>query len=225
MVHAERRIIRLLGICCALLYILSSSLLAQDSLKIAQVSPFLQNDTLYCEFGVNNLFSGEIREALLSGLPILLELKPQLYNRQRQRLKESTIKLRVTYDIWEDHYLQESNDVLQIFTSLEQLIHWWQSVDSYPFFSAGQLNENDQFWIVLDLRVIVLTRRQNEKLRNWIINSAENEDDVSVFRKDSGFRLNLNRVIAFFIGDDSEVESFVARAASAPFTPGAIIER
>ncbi len=202
-----------------------SAAFAQDSLQIKQLRPSLQNDTLRCSFQVNNLFSGEIREALLSGLPILLELKPQLYNRERQRIRTATFKLRVTYDIWEDRYLQESNQLPVAFTSLEMLTTWWNDVQPYPIFSVDGMDTEEQLWIVMDLRVIVLTRSQNEKLKNWIISSAESEEDVSVFRKDSGFRLNLNRIIALFIGDDDEVEGFIARAASTPFTLSAISER
>ncbi len=205
---------RYLTILCVALLIGISRLAAQQDLTIQDIQPFRDGDTLKCSFASPNLFDGRVGKALLSGLPVLVELHTQVLQSGSSPRKMQ--RYRISYDIWEDVFRMESKGVNKSFSSFEDLKNWWNPRPEIHVTETQALRE-DNITLKLRMRVVLLSRSQGEKLREWILNPAEVEDNSPSYRRDTGFTLNLNRLVSFFFNKDDISETFEVTSTSSKF--------
>lgn len=189
----------------------------QEPLQIPEVAPRLENDTLHCRFACPNLFTGNIRQTLLSGLPVLIELGTGLKTENGARLVQRLDKYRLTYDIWEDQFLQESATTMDHFTTLDALSRWWNPRENLPVAPLKALPAGTRLVLTVDLRVILLTRTQGQQLKDWIINTNETEEELPTASRDTGFKLDLMRLFSLLFSRSDVIEQFEARQSSEKF--------
>ncbi len=205
---------RYLTIICVTLLIGMSPLAAQQDLTIQDIQPFRDGDTLKCSFASPDLFDGRVGKALLSGLPVLVELHSQILQSGSSPRKME--RYRLSYDIWEDVFRMESKGFNTSFKSFEELQNWWNPRPEVHISELGTLGDED-ISLKLRMRVVLLSRSQGEKLREWILNPAEVEDNSPSYRRDTGFTLNLNRLVSFFFNKDDISETFEVTSQSGQF--------
>lgn len=191
-----------------------SRLAAQQDLTIQDIQPFRDGDTLKCSFASPDLFDGRVGKALLSGLPVLVELHSQILQTGSSPRKME--RYRLSYDIWEDVFRMESKGFNKSFSSFEDLKNWWNPRPEVHIAETENLREGD-LSLKLRMRVVLLSRSQGEKLREWILNPAEVEDNSPSYRRDTGFTLNLNRLVSFFFNKDDISETFEVTSKSSEF--------
>ena len=167
-----------------------------------------------CSFASPHLFDGRVGKALLSGLPVLVELHTQVLQSGSSPRKMQ--RYRISYDIWEDVFRMESKGVNKSFSSFEDLKNWWNPRPEIHVTETQALRE-DNITLKLRMRVVLLSRSQGEKLREWILNPAEVEDNSPSYRRDTGFTLNLNRLVSFFFNKDDISETFEVTSTSSKF--------
>ena len=206
-----------------IILILSIRVFGQDPqppLEIRDIQPAIQGDSLVCSFASPALFSGKIKQTLFSGLPVLIELRSTLVSDSGPGGISPLMKYRLTYDIWEDQFLASATTVFASFTDLE---NWWNPRENLSLLPVPQVESGNTFKIDVYLRIILLTRTQGEKLKDWILNPQETEENFPAFDRDTGFKLNLNQVVSFFFSKSDVIESFEARESSARFTLDEIV--
>jgi len=205
---------RYLTIFCVILFIGISRLAAQQDLTLQDIQPFRDGDTLKCSFASPDLFDGRVGKALLSGLPVLVELHSQVLQSGTSPRKME--RYRLSYDIWEDVFRMESKRLNKSFNSFEDLQKWWNPRPDIHIVETEELREGN-ISLKLRMRVVLLSRSQGEKLREWILNPAEVEDNSPSYRRDTGFTLNLNRLVSFFFNKDDISETFEVTLQSSEF--------
>ncbi len=186
--------------------------------EIRNIHAEIRDDSVVCSFAAPQLFSGKIKQTLLSGLPVLIERRAQLVKEAGDNSVFPVEKYRLTYDIWEDQYRVEGASKTTVFSSLTALEDWWNPRKNVPLTPVSQLNNGDVYKIDIFLRIILLTRSQGEKLKNWILNPQETEENFPSLERDAGFKLNLNQLVSFFFSKSDVIESFEARRVSDSFT-------
>lgn len=201
---------------------LAGGLGAQDSLAVRDLRLFVQNDSLKCGFACPDLFSGSIEQTLLSGLPVLIEWQSRLSSQENPTVSLSSHKYRLTYDIWEERFTLENSGRRQFFASLKALQSWWNPREGLALVPLAALKNTPVLRLELSLSVILLTRAQGEKMKNWIFNTSETEENIPSMERDTGFRLNLNQVVSLFLGKPESGRRFEGRGASGEFTVKAL---
>lgn len=188
----------------------------QDSPEIRDIRPFLRGDSLLCSFSAPDLFEGTIKQTLLSGLPVLLELQFRINGGRVLNASPPPLKYRVSYDIWEDRFLMESPGNQYLFPDIESLRRRWNPAEAglAPLENPGI---DEELIIECRLQIILLTRSQSQKMKDWVLNSAETEEDIPSMDRDTGFKLNLNQVVSLFLDKSDINESFEARGESEVF--------
>ncbi len=189
----------------------------QEPLQIPEVAPRLENDTLYCRFSCPNLFTGNIRQTLLSGLPVLIELRTGLNTTSGTRLVHRREKYRLRYDIWEDQFLQESATTVERFRPLEALSRWWNPRENLPVAPLKALPAGTRLVLTVELRVILLTQTQGQQLKDWIISANETEEELPSASRDTGFKLDLMRLFSLLFRRSDVIEQFDVRQTSEKF--------
>lgn len=201
----------------ALLLLFASQMFAQNSPEVRDVRPFIRGDSLLCSFACPGLFSGSIKQTLLSGLPVLVELQPRL---EGDNLAEGSVpsgKYQLSYDIWEDQFTMQSAGGKHTFSSLDALQAWWNPLAELALLSLNKLKNASEFRLEINLRVILLTRSQSKKMKNWVLNAAETEENIPSMNRDTGFTLNLNQVVSLFLNKSDIGESFEVQGKSELF--------
>lgn len=190
--------------------------LSQEKHRIENLRPFLSGDTLKCEFANKALFSGKIGQTLLSGLPVLIELRLRVITDAGKQIPAGFLKYRISYDIWEDRYLMEMPGRHQQFNSMENLSAWWNPLKMIPLVPLQKISREKTVKVGIAMRVILVSRSQSKKLKDWVLNPYETEEDLPSLDRDAGFKLNLNHLLSMFFGKDDAVDSFETRQVSAP---------
>jgi hypothetical protein len=207
----------------ALLLLFAGRMFAQNSPEIRDVRPFIRADSLMCSFASPDLFSGSIRQTLLSGLPVLIELLPRLQGDNSVKGGLPNGKYQLSYDIWEDQFIIQSAGGKYTFSSLDALQKWWNPFAELALLPLNKLKKAAEFRLEINLRVILLTPSQSRKMKNWVLNAAETEENIPSMNRDTGFKLNLsfklnlNQVVSLFLNKSDTGESFEVRGESAPF--------
>jgi len=189
-------------------------LFAQQDLTMENIQPFRDGDTLKCSFASPDLFEGRVGKALLSGLPVLVELHSEVLQKETKPARVESYRL--SYDIWEDEFLLESRKTSRTFSSLSELRNWWNPRPDLELTRVENLDKG-QLAIKLRMRVVLLSRSQSERLREWILNPSEVEDNAPSYKRDTGFTLNLNRLVSFFLNKDDISETFEVTSQSEQF--------
>ncbi len=170
-----------------------------------------------CQFSVPHLISGSIEQTLLSGLPVLIELQPILISNNRRQLTASKIKYRLSYDIWEDLYAVASARKTSQYPSLSSINDLWNPYPNLTLYSLEKLQERGSLEILLKLRIILLTRTQSQKIKDWIFNSEETEENMPAMDRDAGFKLNLNRLVSLFLNKEDIAENYTIQRKTTKF--------
>lgn len=194
-----------------------SAVCGQDSLQISQTQLEIRSDTLRGSWAVSGLVSGDIRQTLLSGLPILIEVNPQLLRDPQAAVSPRPLRYRCYYDIWEDLYVIESADQVYQLNTMDEFIDWWQKPPAFSFFAISDIRQEIRLRLRLQVNVTLLTRKQDRQLRSWVLNSSQNEEQLPSSERDTGFTLNLNAVLSIFIDKDAPLQTFQREATSSDF--------
>lgn len=205
----------------ALLAVLSVPLGAQAPLSIDAVQPLARGDSLTAQLSVSGLIVGELEETLLSGLPILIDLRLTLLDDDAV-LEEARYRYRLRYDIWEDgYYIDRAEGGIRL-DSLAALRERWRVHGPLPVAALAALNGRSSLAIAARLEAVLVTRGQKDRLRDWIFDDHDVDEDRPGRDRSTGFALNLNRVVSLFFGSDGAPRRFVAEGRSAPFDPAVL---
>jgi hypothetical protein len=75
----------------------------------------------------------------------------------------------------------------------------------------------EEYRIDVESHLTLLTRKQSRRLSDWIQTGEQTEEDLPSDERDTGFRLNLNNLVQFFMGEKDKPEEFFLEASSEKF--------
>lgn len=212
--HRYRNIFWLIAFC--LLFFGKMS--AQQFPQIDKIQLFAENDSLRCRYAISDLFAGNTRQTLLSGLPVLVQLRWQLLDENDRTITQIIQKFQLKYDIWEDQFFEESPNGKSQFASIGALENAWLSPEPQLILAGNLPDADSKLRISLDVNVILLSRTQGQQLKNWIFNANETEESLPGANRDTGFTLDLNRLFSLFFSRSDVIEQVSARKMSPDFT-------
>ncbi len=202
-----------------ILILANTVLLAQEALRIREVLPYVEGDSLKCSYRVSELIQGAVRQTLLSGLPVLIEEQCRLMDDKQHNTTTVINKFRITYDIWEDLIHLEGVSFSKTFTSLDSLNKWWAPRRNIFLIATGYPGNASRAYLFIRLRIILLSRTQSQRLKDWILNTQETEENLPTQDRDTGFTLNLNRLLSLFFRKDDISKEITIHGQSEWFYP------
>lgn len=200
------------------IYILNlSPTLAQNDPSIS-VHPFLKNDSLKLEVSYRNLFVGNIKKTLLAGLPILIELNLKLIDTGDKVIQSKKMSGKISYDVWEELFniqgLPSAENSLQ---RLDEVKNYFSEDLKTGLLPKEYLMSAEEYHISIESRLTLLTGKQSRQLKDWIETGEQTEEDLPSNERDTGFRLNLNNLVQFFMGEKNKPEELLLKASSEKF--------
>jgi len=207
----------LLAILTSTYLLTQPAIFAQDDPALS-IHPFLKNDTLQLELSYRNLFSGNIKKTLLAGLPILIDINMKLVDTGKKTIRSKKVSGRISYDVWEELFnikgLSSSENSLQ---TLDEVVKYFSEQLRIGLLPREYLMSGEEYHIEAESHLTLLTRKQSRELADWIQTGEQTEEDLPSNERDTGFRLNLNNLVQFFMGSNNKPEEFYIEVSSTKF--------
>lgn len=184
----------------------------RDLMYISGVTPFVQNDTLRVSFRISNMFSQKVRGTIQSGLPSVVEYQIDLYEHKRRLLRLHQIQ-RILYDVWEERYTLESADADtgRVFATFQTLARHCSQIENLVLLSRLRLRPQTRYRLTISASVSPISAHQNRKLSGWLQSANQTEDDITSPESSSGFKLNLSKLVSFFMRSSNRRGNYSAQ--------------
>lgn len=201
------------------LFFLQTTFLVGQNYRINNVLPYLKNDFIKIDLSVQNLFEGEIRKTLLTGIPIMIEFQFQLKDEDQTLVTSYSRNCKIAYDVWEEYFqllcLEENEKKFQ---KINEVVMWFSQIEGINLASVEMLSLDKKYNVQVRALVTLMSGKQSEQIKWWIQNSEQTEEDKTSQERSTGFRLNLNKLVQLFFTRDEKLKQYVISGNSGVFS-------
>jgi len=195
--------------------IFTISAFAQNN-NLKSVQPLIRSNNLAVSCKFNNLISDALKETLASGMSTELNFHLQVKQTGSSVLWSGSKSVKIQYNVWEKNYSisrRMGRKTFSDYNSFQNFLH-----DSLIFNISGisRFPGSSKLQIILSFLPEKMTAGQKQKLDYWIENESETRERSPAGESESGFSINLSRLITMFF--DKSKNSKMQRIRSAPFT-------
>jgi len=187
------------------------------NIGVKNIVPRLQNDTLIVSAEFVNIFSRRIIGTIQSGLPSIIQIEIKLLDSRGRQMARKFISTSVEYDIWGEKYYIVRNGKRKSFADFAAVEEVCTRLrDEKLFFRTDPRDENN-YRVEIRVGIIPISSRQAEKVTDWIMDPNQTEETVASDNRTTGFELNINRLISFFVGKKKGSKYVSKWTSSRPF--------
>lgn len=198
---------------------LSSPPQDDGNIRVDGIEPKWSNDTLKVSAVFKNLFSRKIIGTIQSGLPSIIQIEIKLTDLDKKNIAHAFISRTIKYDIWEEQYYVEWGDTTLTFANLDKVMETCGQLQNAALAQTGVLNPRLKYVIQMRVAIIPITTKQADKVSSWLLNPNQTEESVASQNRASGFKMNLNKLVSFFLGSKKKSRYSSEWRSSKPFTP------
>lgn len=176
-------------------------LLAQNDseIRVEQIIPSIRDRTLAVSAEFRNLFSKKITGTIQSGLPSIIQIEIRLQDGKGKSVLRKRLTRTVSYDIWEERYTVLAEDSAYVFTDFEAAKEASQRLDNEALPPLRGVNDNQRYVVQIRVGIVPISTRQAEKVTDWLLDPNQTEEAIASENRASGFQLNLNKLVSFFV--------------------------
>jgi hypothetical protein len=191
------------------------SLNAQNS-NLKSISPAVHDNSLVVRCRFNNLVSEVMQETLASGMSSSLNFHLQLIQSGKDILWSGSKPVKIQYNVWEKKYTIVHRRQNKEFTDYIKFHNFLQDSLEFEISAPGNFSNSIKLEIVLIFLPERISERQKKKLDYWIENGSGTRKNSPAGESESGFSINLSRLITMFF--DKSEKAKIQQIRSAPFT-------
>jgi len=169
-------------------------------IRVERITPKLRGDSLLVSAEFKNLFSGKIVGTIQSGLPSIVEIQVKLLEGTRQVISKP-ISRSIEFDVWEERYLVRSLDTTIVYLDFEQVMQSTNVLPGILLISRDLLRATTNYTIQIRVGIVPISARQANKVSYWLENPNQSEEAVASDNRASGFSLNINKLVSFFVSN------------------------
>ncbi|MBN2001348.1 hypothetical protein JW935_27635, partial [candidate division KSB1 bacterium] len=141
----------------------------------------------------------------------------QLRNEKSGKKIKKAVTIRIRHDVWKGRFyadLQDSSYVFEHFDRLKQFFHSLY----FDISPAGALDRNAPFVLTTWAEVAAISKVQNDRLKDWIMNADETEEMHASDKRNPGFRFSISRLIGSMVGSKKNPDNMTPRYQTDQFT-------
>ena len=171
---------------------------AGGEIRGERITPGLSGDSLVVSADFKNLFSRKIVGTIQSGLPSIVEIQIKLLEGTKQIVRKP-ISRSIEFDVWEERYLVRSPDTTQVYFEFEQVKQAANRLMNAFVISKALLAATKNYTIQIRVGIIPISAHQANKVSYWLENPNQSEEAIASDNRSSGFSLNINKLVSFFV--------------------------
>lgn len=170
-------------------------------IRIQKIEPNLNQNYLTITAVFKNLFSQKIVGTIQSGLPSIIEIEIKLLQKNKKSILHKRFTRTISYDIWEEQYKINSEDTTNIFYDFDEAKKFSSKFKNLALIEKNKLDENTKYNFLIRVSIIPISSLQAEKVTDWLQNPNQSEEYLASDDRTSGFKLNLNKLVSYFVGN------------------------
>lgn len=204
---------------CGLL--LNSALFAAEGgIEVKNISVEAQHDTVVVRADLQNLFPKKIVGMIDSGLPSILETELRIVVSATDKTVWHEKHYRqIEYDLWGERYVVTADSV-RTFPTFDAVSHDCEKL-IVKTIGINSLDTNTRHEVQIRVHLFPISSQQASKAHGWLTNPSQTEENLPSDERSSGFSLNLNRLISFFVNQKKSSTSDWFE--SPPFSPSDLV--
>lgn len=171
---------------------------AGSEIRVERITPKLSGDSLLVSADFKNLFSRKIVGTIQSGLPSIVEIQIKLLEGTKQIVRKP-ISRSIEFDVWEERYVVRSQDTTEVYFEFEQVKQAANRLLNVVLISKGLLTANQNYTIQIRVGIVPISAHQANKVSYWLENPNQSEEAIASDNRSSGFSLNINKLVSFFV--------------------------
>ena len=171
---------------------------AGSEILVERITPGLSGDSLVVSADFKNLFSRKIVGTIQSGLPSIVEIQIKLFEGTKQIVRKP-ISRSIEFDVWEERYRVRSPDTTQVYFEFEQVKQAANRLMNVFLISKALLAATKNYTIQIRVGIIPISAHQANKVSHWLENPNQSEEAIASDNRSSGFSLNINKLVSFFV--------------------------
>jgi len=165
-------------------------------IRVEQISPFFQNDSLAVSARFVNLFSSKVTGTIQSGLPAIVQIEIKLESGRKKIFRKSVTKT-IEYNIWENRYKVSCNNQVSFFSDFERVRKSTCDLRNQQFIHKQNLISGKPYVLQIRVSVTPISELSASLFTFWLRES--NELGLILDSKKARSNFNLNNLIWFFI--------------------------
>lgn len=191
---------------------------ARPQFRISAVEPRACGDRLCAAVRMEEALTVRIEQTLRSGLPAIVEFRLLLADSRKRTLHRSAVQFKIVSDIWKNEYRVEGPGRMRVFRSFDSLRVHFRALDGLPVAPLELLPPERPCRIWIQAEVTPISASQNDKVRDWLVQSDEEDSRFSSGSRNEGFKLSLSGLVGSLFSRENRRELQTDWARSEPFT-------
>lgn len=166
-------------------------------IRVEQISPTLQGDSLIVSAHFVNIFSSKIVGTLQSGLPSLLQIELKVVESDGSLIVRKFITKTIEYNIWQNRYKLVENDGVRFFAEFEDVKEAGCSVTKEQLISKQRIIPEKSYLVLIRVGITPISESFAAKFSHWLLNP--NRLGLSLVSGKSPSIFRFNRLTSFFV--------------------------
>lgn len=171
---------------------------AGGEIRVERITPGLSGDSLVVSADFKNLFSKKIVGTIQSGLPSIVEIQIKLLEGTKQIVRKP-ISRSIEFDVWEERYVVRSPDTTEVYFEFEKVKRATNRLLNAFLISKALLAATKNYTIQIRVGIVPISAHQANKVSYWLENPNQSEEAIASDNRSSGFSLNINKLVSFFV--------------------------
>jgi len=165
-------------------------------IRVEQISPFFQNDSLAVSARFVNLFSSQVTGTIRSGLPAIVQIEIKLESGPKKIIHKSIAKT-IEYNIWENRYKVSCNNQVSFFPDFERVRKSTCDLRNQQFIHKKNLISGKPYVMQIRVSVTPISELSASLFSYWL--QKPNQPRLLLASRKNPGSLKLNNLISFFI--------------------------
>ncbi|RMD98642.1 MAG: DUF4390 domain-containing protein [Calditrichaeota bacterium] len=199
--HCYKPILPYFFILFLLLLRVDAAARADGNIKIDSVKAIYRDGKLWLKFQIDHLFTPRVVGTIQSGLPAIVELEVKLYRNKHRQIRHKRLFIKIAYNIWNERFIIQAQDTTKILTDFEKTKREASRINRLLLANALPPEANARFLVKIRASITPISSLQNQKLAGWLQEADQTSEDITSSERSSGFKLNISKLISFFVGD------------------------
>lgn len=172
----------------------------RGEIRVDQIELSLTQGYLTVAAVFQNLFSPKIVGTIQSGLPSIIEIEIRLLQEDKKSIIRKRFTRTISYNIWEERYTINSEDSTRVLNEFNEVKKFGSQLENLSLITKNILNENVRYYVRIRVGIIPISTLQAEKVTDWLQDPNQSEEYLASDDRSSGFKLNINKLVSFFVG-------------------------
>ncbi len=178
----------------------------KTEIVVAKIQPEIIEKQFAISASIENLFSRKIVSTIQSGLSSIIRFEINVAESGGPTIFDKSIIYSISYDIWDERYQIEKSDTTIYFDTFEQATSHGSAISGLKLFHSGLLDAGKIYYIKIRAQILPISAEQGHKAVEWLRNPEQPDEILLSGGRTSGFQLNVDKMLSFFIGRKSRLQ-------------------